>query len=80
MTNAEKFKEVFGFYPDVDSCVMINPCCTCKYEDFNDLQSDCANKFWNDEYKGNDTVKVEVTEVHTFAKPDDVEDIKFGDD
>lgn len=26
-----------------------------------------------------DTVKVEVTEVHTFAKPDDVSDIKFGD-
>ena len=27
-----------------------------------------------------DTVKVEVTEVHTFAKPDDVSDIKFGDE
>lgn len=30
-----------------------------------------------------DTVKciqIEVTEHHTFAKPDDVEDIKFGDE
>ena len=27
--------------------------------------------------KVNDTVKIEVTEHHTFAKPDDVEDLDF---
>jgi hypothetical protein len=51
MTNAEKFKEVFGFYPDVDACVMIEPCPCCKYDDC--ISPDCANNFWNDEYKEN---------------------------
>lgn len=69
MTNAEKYQEVFGLIPDTSNC----PTEDCSF---------CPNRcnsyvWWNEEYKGNDTVKVEITEVHTFAKPDDVADLDF---
>ena len=73
MTNAEKYKEVFGFLPDCGNCPT-EWCGECPI-----TPKDCLKTFdwWNEEYKGNDTVKVEVTEVHTFAKPDDVSGIDF---
>lgn len=45
-TNADKFKELFGFIPDGDSCVRacrnlgMHGCNGCEYDDF-----------WNQEYK-----------------------------
>lgn len=74
MTNAEKYKEVFGLTPDTGSCPteLCSECPGHVDDNFN-----CTCDWWNEEYKGNDTVKVEVTEVHTFAKPDDVSDIDF---
>lgn len=84
MTNAEKYKEVFGFFPDYGNCPA-DDCieCPCVRKDSmgNTLcyarESHTTYDWWQEEYKGNDTVKVEVTEVHTFAKPDDVSDIDF---
>ena len=81
MTNAEKYIEVFGFPPDTGNCPT-EDCnqCPCKQIDNNGHLA-CVgisvSEWWDEEYKGNDTVKVEVTEVHTFAKPDDVSGIDF---
>ena len=73
MTNAEKYQEVFGFPPDKNNCPTIN----CESCPANNKEPICVCKWWDEEYKGNDTVKVEITEHHTFAKPDDVEDLDF---
>ena len=76
MTNAEKFKEVFGMDPDISEC----PCNDCGKCPVNfRYEPGCSYEWWQHEYKGNDTIKIEITEHHTFAKPDDVSDIKFGD-
>jgi len=78
MTNAEMYKEVFGMDPEINNCptskcskcpCYININCVC-----NNLN---AAAWWNEEYKGNAILRVEVTEVHTFAKPDDVSDLDF---
>ena len=76
MTNAEKYQEVFGFPPDTANCptefCSVCPCDPCK------TNGPAATfDWWAKEYKGNDTVKIEVTEHHTFAKPDDVSDLDF---
>lgn len=52
MTNAEKFKEVFGFWPDVDFsermcnevCCFDQNCEACRY------QKDNKKVTWEDEY------------------------------
>lgn len=46
MTNAEKFKETFGFYPH-DSCPLPNQVCE-SVDDCNKCPFDC---FWDKEYK-----------------------------
>lgn len=46
MTNAEKFREVFGRNPDKSTCPL-DDCTTCKY-----LQGAlCTHQWWNDEFK-----------------------------
>ena len=48
MTNEEKFKEVFGYEPDIDICP-VRCYRGCPYEeDFN-----CNYKWWQLEYKEN---------------------------
>lgn len=54
MTNAEKFKETFGFEPDVDFCPFECPelyaSYKCKY--FEELDGGChCETWWNEEYK-----------------------------
>ena len=49
MTNKEKYKEVFGFYPDENSCFIDCKCNECKYRKYDD---DCCCTFWDSEYKG----------------------------
>ena len=53
MTNAEKFKEVFGFNPDVKACVMPHTVCT--YANENSEISSCAKcdlrNWFSKEYK-----------------------------
>lgn len=49
MTNAEKFKEVFGFEVIKASCPLKISCGDCKY---NNKLPDCSYNFWNEEYKG----------------------------
>lgn len=73
MTNAEMYQEVFGFPPDKGNCPA-ESCVICPLS-----ASGCIEhyKWWDEEYKGGHTVKVEITEHHTFAKPDDVEDLDF---
>ena len=54
MTNAEKFREVFGFYPDAhpteDVCNYVycdeQDCATCRY-----YKGDKEKATWDDEYK-----------------------------
>lgn len=76
MTNAEKYQEVFGFPPDKGNCP--TECCNFCPLDCCDANGPASrNDWWDEEYKGNDIVKVEITEHHTFAKPDDVEDLDF---
>ena len=49
MNNAEKFREIFGFYPNRKECIAPETVCV-----VND--QDCImcpfNKFWDREYKG----------------------------
>lgn len=47
MTNAEKYKEVFGFPPDKASC----PAETCDICPGHVEECLCNCKFWEDEYK-----------------------------
>jgi hypothetical protein len=47
MTNAEKFKEVFGVYPAKSQCPLFIACSECKYKH----RQGCSYYFWNDEYK-----------------------------
>lgn len=65
MTNAEKFKEVFGFEVDEDVCVAkVNKCEKClldKYVD-TDKRLDCSHGFWNAEYQGEPTIPLSVIE------------------
>ena len=75
MTNAEKYQEVFGFPPDKTTC----PTECCEFCPANSKEPICVCKWWDEEYKGSHAVKIEITEHHTFAKPDDVEGLKFGD-
>ena len=53
MENAEKFKEVFGFKPDTDACVMPNAMCLKAQEE--GIITSCAEcslyGFWHKEYK-----------------------------
>ena len=56
MTNAEKFKEVFGFEPDLDAMVVQCPNAdkneTCKYQW---AMGRChCEEWWQEEYKGHD--------------------------
>ena len=83
MTNAEVFERVFKIKVDRSTCPIDN-CDNCPS---NNGGSACTYSFWNDEYKGDILTQVEVIltqveviEHHTFAKPDDVSDIKFGDE
>lgn len=54
MTNAEKFKEVFGFEPDADAMVVECPNSTaiCKYQR---AMGRCHyEEWWQEEYNGHD--------------------------
>ena len=46
-TNAQKFKEVFGFVPDDGACVFLFPCSQCSYPN----DGLCTKRFWTAEYK-----------------------------
>lgn len=51
LTNAMKFKEVFGIEPETQACVISKGICSdCKYAD----EDGCyvSNRFWNAEYNG----------------------------
>lgn len=49
VTNADKFKEVFGFEPlPIQSCVNSQKCENCEYY----CDYDAINCFWDKEYKG----------------------------
>ena len=78
MTNSEMYKEVFGMNPDPNSCPT-SKCSVCPcYTTFDHVCCNLdASAWWNEEYKGNAILRVEITEVRTFAKPDDVSDIDF---
>lgn len=47
MTNAEKYKEVFGFFPDLDCC----PTKLCSLCPAYENQPNCESKWWLEEYK-----------------------------
>ena len=49
MTNAEKFKEVFGIYPAKANCPLGMPCSKCNYKH----RQGCSYHWWNEEYKEN---------------------------
>lgn len=65
MTNAEKFKEDFGFWIDEDACITnVNGCGKCpldKYRD-TDKRQDCTQGFWSSEYQGTPTIPLSVIE------------------
>ena len=81
MTNAEKYQEVFGLIVDHSMCPTTDcDVCPCVSKDSKGNVScvgGCTYKWWDEEYKGTHAVKIEITEHHTFAKPDDVEDLDF---
>ena len=49
MTNAEKYNEVFGFFPDITSCPT-NSCNICPGKVDDNLNCTCT--WWDEEYKG----------------------------
>lgn len=53
MTNAEKYKEIFGFEPDMSAC----PTNNCKNCPRSDIRSICRNtdtlNWWEEDYKEN---------------------------
>lgn len=58
MTNAEKFKEVFGFYVDVDKCPRVDEdCASCVGGGFA-----CERSFWQSEYKDEPAIPLSVIE------------------
>ena len=73
MTNAEMYQAVFGIPPDKGSC----PTECCEFCPGHVKECLCTCKWWDEEYKGSHAVKIEITEHHTFAKPDDVSDLDF---
>lgn len=50
MTNAEKFKEVFGEKPNKTDCPIYSRgvCASCPFKN----KWDCEEAWWNSEYKG----------------------------
>lgn len=50
MTNAEKYKEVFGFEPDKGNCPS-NDCGTCPLHDCDCRPLKAAVDWWDSEYK-----------------------------
>lgn len=58
MTNAEKFEEVFGFEPNVHSCMRRECTVELKLADLLDKLpvtldcGTCSEDFWDSEYKG----------------------------
>lgn len=95
MTNAEKYLEVFGLCPDKSSCpTECCSFCPVKNCNDNRVASkiewwdaeyrgisenDITDSYPETLLRQGKNIKIEVTEHHTFAKPDDVSDIKFGD-
>lgn len=84
MTNREMYQKVFGFPPDRGNCPTesckfcpVNPTQNCKFCEVSGPAS--VLNWWDSEYTGSHAIKIEITEHHTFANPDDVSDIKFGD-
>ena len=54
MTNAEKYKEVFGFEPDMENCPTLK-CLECPCHKKNDGVVVCggdSRAWWVDDYKG----------------------------
>ena len=65
MTNAEKFKEVFGFEADMKSCpirIECEDCERCPYYQKGTFEEECARRFWLGEYKGTPTIPLSVIE------------------
>ena len=56
MTNAEKFKEVFGFDVDLDSCLInkdnIKSCNNCPLDKYSNIieNIDCTHGYWKSDY------------------------------
>ena len=50
MTNAEKYKEVFGFPPDYDNCPT-ELCGECPIDCSVDFERERIFDWWNEEYK-----------------------------
>ena len=74
MTNAEVFERVFKIKVDRSTCPIDN----CDNFPANNNGPACTYSFWNDEFKGKThAVKIDVTEIHTFATPDCVSNIDF---
>ena len=55
MTNAEKYKEVFGFYPSFTDCICGDDCEKCPIDKGDLDYLSCIDEFkvdwWNSEYK-----------------------------
>lgn len=49
VTNAEKFKEVFGTEPPINACVNNIDCENCEY--YGDVDCNVRDLFWDAEYK-----------------------------
>ena len=76
MTNAEMYQQVFGFPPDKASCP--TECCACCPVNPCEANGPAAKlDWWDEKFKGSYLVMIDITEHHTFAKPDDVSDLDF---
>lgn len=63
MTNAEKFKEDWGFEPNVTHCPKIGreSCMVCPYA--GKCFEECASDWWNSEYQGKPTIPLGEPEL-----------------
>lgn len=63
MTNAEKFKEVFGFDIDQECCIAdIMDCRSCPLDNCRGYDADCTHGFWQSKYQGEPTIPLSVIE------------------
>lgn len=63
MTNAEKFKEDFGFEVNQDGCIHKGKCKVCPFYHNGVNTKECASwKFWQSDYQGEPTIPLSVIE------------------
>ena len=52
MTKADKFKEIFGFEPNINACLTKRNCSMCPAEGYDPQgQNNCSENFWNSKYE-----------------------------